>query len=48
MYEVYAAVDAKQYRLAAMGIRAALEQVMIMKVGDCVIVNRDLVLEPYR
>ncbi|MET4442851.1 hypothetical protein ABIB75_001112 [Bradyrhizobium sp. GM2.2] len=34
IYEVYRAVDSKQYRLAAMGIRAALEQVMILKVGD--------------
>src|SRR5260370_41778395 len=34
MNEVYRAVDGKQYRLAAMGIRALLEQVMILKVGD--------------
>src|SRR5258707_2762459 len=34
MHEVYRAVDGKQYRLAAMGIRALLEQVMILKVGD--------------
>ena len=34
MYEVYRAVDGKQYRLAAMGIRALLEQVMIQMVGD--------------
>ncbi len=32
--EVYQALHGKQYRLAAMGIRAILEQVMIMKVGD--------------
>lgn len=32
--EVYAAVDGGQHRLAAMGIRALLEQVMIMKIGD--------------
>jgi hypothetical protein len=32
--EVYRAVANNQYRLAAMGIRAALEQVMIMMVGD--------------
>jgi hypothetical protein len=32
--EVYAAVDGGQHRLAAMGIRALLEQVMITKVGD--------------
>ena len=32
--EIYAAVDGGQHRLAAMGIRALLEQVMIMKVGD--------------
>lgn len=34
IFEVYRAVDAKQYRLAAMGIRAALEQIMILKIGD--------------
>jgi Domain of unknown function (DUF4145) len=34
MMEVYQAVDGGQYRLAAMGIRALLEQVMIQKVGD--------------
>ena len=34
MHEVYRAVDGKQYRLAAMGIRALLEQVMIQMVGD--------------
>ncbi|SFM50652.1 protein of unknown function [Bradyrhizobium sp. Rc3b] len=34
IFEVYRAVDAKQYRLAAMGIRAALEQIMIFKTGD--------------
>jgi Domain of unknown function (DUF4145) len=32
--EIYAAVDGGQRRLAAMGIRALLEQVMIMKIGD--------------
>jgi hypothetical protein len=32
--EIYQAVDGGQHRLAAMGIRALLEQVMIMKVGD--------------
>jgi hypothetical protein len=32
--EVYQAVDGGQHRLAAMGIRALLEQVMIMKVRD--------------
>jgi hypothetical protein len=32
--EIYKAVDGGQHRLAAMGIRALLEQVMIMKVGD--------------
>jgi hypothetical protein len=31
---LYQAVDGGQYRIAAMGIRAVLEQVMIMKVGD--------------
>jgi hypothetical protein len=34
MMEVYQAVDGGQSRLAAMGIRALLEQVMIQKVGD--------------
>ena len=33
MMEVYQAVAGGQYRLAAMGIRALLEQVMIQKVG---------------
>ena len=32
--EVYQAVDGGQSRIAAMGIRAALEQMMIYKVGD--------------
>jgi len=32
--EVYAAVRGGQYRLATMGIRAVLEQVIIAKVGD--------------
>ena len=32
--EIYEAVDSGQNRLAAMGIRALLEQVMILKVGD--------------
>jgi len=32
--EIYQAVSGRQYRLAAMGIRAVLEQVMIAKVGD--------------
>jgi hypothetical protein len=32
--EIYRAVDGGQYRLAAMGIRALLEQVMVAKVGD--------------
>jgi hypothetical protein len=34
IFEVYRAVDAKQHRLAAMGIRASLEQIMILKMGD--------------
>jgi hypothetical protein len=34
LMEVFQAVDGGQYRLAAMGIRALLEQVMIQKVGD--------------
>ncbi len=32
--EIYQAVHGGQYRLAAMGIRALLEQVMVTKVGD--------------
>jgi hypothetical protein len=32
--EIYEAVDGGQHRLAAMGIRALLEQVMVLKVGD--------------
>jgi hypothetical protein len=32
--EIFQAVDGGQYRLAAMGIRALLEQVMISKIGD--------------
>jgi hypothetical protein len=34
LVEVYAAVRGKQYRLATMGIRSVLEQVIIAKVGD--------------
>ena len=32
--EIYEAVAGRQYRLAVMGIRALLEQIMISKVGD--------------
>ncbi len=32
--EIYQAVQGKQYRLAVMGIRAFLEQLMVVKVGD--------------
>jgi uncharacterized protein DUF4145 len=32
--EIYQAVHGGQYRLAAMGIRALLEQIMVSKVGD--------------
>lgn len=32
--EIYEAVQGKQHRLAVMGIRAFLEQLMILKVGD--------------
>lgn len=32
--EVYQVVDSGQYRLAAMGVRALLEQIMILKIGD--------------
>jgi len=34
LHEVYQAIHGGQHRLAAMGIRALLEQVMISKVGD--------------
>jgi len=34
LHEVYQAVHGGQYRLAAMGIRAILEQIMVSKVGD--------------
>jgi hypothetical protein len=34
LHEIYQAVHGGQYRLAAMGIRALLEQIMISKVGD--------------
>jgi len=34
LMEIFQAVDGGQYRLAAMGIRALLEQVMIFKIGD--------------
>ncbi len=34
LYEIYQAVYGGQYRLAAMGIRALLEQIMVSKVGD--------------
>jgi hypothetical protein len=34
LHEIYHAVHGGQYRLAAMGIRALLEQIMISKVGD--------------
>jgi Domain of unknown function (DUF4145) len=32
--EIYQALDGGQHRLAAMGVRALLERVMILKVGD--------------
>ena len=34
LHEIYQAVRGGQYRLAAMGIRALLEQIMVSKVGD--------------
>ena len=34
LHEIYQAVHGGQYRLAAMGIRALLEHVMVSKVGD--------------
>jgi hypothetical protein len=34
LHEIYQAVHGGQYRLAAMGIRALLEQVMVSKAGD--------------
>jgi len=33
LHEIYQAVHGGQYRLAAMGIRALLEQIMVSKVG---------------
>lgn len=32
--EIYKAVQGSQYRLAAMGIRAFIEQLMVIKIGD--------------
>jgi hypothetical protein len=40
--EIYQSVDGGQHRLAAMGIRALLEQVMILKVGDLNTFNEKL------
>jgi hypothetical protein len=34
LHEIYQSVHGGQYRLAAMGVRALLEQVMISRVGD--------------
>jgi Domain of unknown function (DUF4145) len=34
LHEIYQAVRGEQHRLAAMGIRALLEQVMVSKIGD--------------
>ena len=34
LHEIYQAIHGGQYRLAAMGIRALLEQIMVSKVGD--------------
>lgn len=34
LHEIYQAIHGSQYRLAAMGIRALLELVMVSKVGD--------------
>ena len=34
LHEIYQAVHGGQHRLAAMGIRALLEQIMVSKVGD--------------
>jgi hypothetical protein len=34
LHEIYQAVHGEQYRLAAMGIRALFEQIMVSKVGD--------------
>ena len=34
LHETYQAVHGGQYRLAAMGVRALLEQIMVSKVGD--------------
>jgi hypothetical protein len=40
--EIYQAVDGGQNRLAGMGIRALLEQIMILKVGDLPTFDRKL------
>ena len=34
LHEIYQAIRGTQHRLAAMGIRALLEQIMVSKVGD--------------
>lgn len=40
--EIYQAVHGGQYRLAAMGIRALLEHVMVSKVGDLASFEKNL------
>jgi hypothetical protein len=40
--EIYKAVAGQQYRLALMGVRALLEQAMILKVGDHARFDRNL------
>jgi hypothetical protein len=42
LQEVYAAMRGGQYRLATMGIRSVLEQVIIAKVGDHHIFSKNL------
>ncbi|MBI1980430.1 MAG: DUF4145 domain-containing protein [Methylocystis sp.] len=34
LWEIYQTVEGGQHRLAAMGVRALLEQIMILKIGD--------------
>jgi hypothetical protein len=46
LMEIFQAVDGGQYRLAAMGIRALLEQAMIFKVGD--LATFDLKLDAFQ
>jgi hypothetical protein len=42
LHEIYQAVRGEQYRLAAMGIRALLEQIMVSQVGEMFSFERQL------